>query len=242
MIKTEILSVRNPQWANEDGTAINCLVRTNTLNQEVPFTATPSDPEAHGRDIYARCLAGEFGTIAKFESKLAQQPLSQPVHSAEYKCLERFLLEANRENSRKSFRSVVIVWGSLLDNLLDEMLEAEAIRALAEGKAVSKPPRTLDTRINRAHNAGLIGQEEADRCHHIRRIRNAAAHEWTLSLATEDVLPSLRALHEVDHSQRLVFHEDLEFLIQQVYSSSCAMLVMKFLDRLPVGELRNCQR
>lgn len=232
MIKTEILSVRNPHWANEDGTAINCLVRTNTLHQEVPFTATPYDSEAHGREIFARCLAGEFGEIAPMEPKPPQQPLSQLELPAEYHRLERFLFEANRENTRKSFRSVVIVWGSLLDNLLDEMLEAEALRASAAGEAVGKPPRTLDARIKRALDAGLIDQEEADRCHHIRRIRNAAAHEWELSLATEDVLPSLRALHEVDHSQWLVFHEDQEFLLQQVYSASCAMLVMKFIDRL----------
>lgn len=235
MIKTEILSVRNPQWANEDGTAINCLVRTNTLHQEVPFTATPYDSEAHGREIFDRCLTREFGDIAPMESNPPKQPLSQLELPTEYHRLERFLLEANQENSRKSFRSVVIIWGSLLDNLLDEMLEAEALRASAAGEAVGKPPRTLNARIKQALEARLINQDEAGRCHHIRRIRNAAAHEWELSIATEDVLPSLRALHEADHSQSLVFHEDLEFLLQQVYSASCAMLVMEFIDRLPAG-------
>lgn len=233
MIKTEILSVRNPQWANEGGTAINCLVRTNTLHQEVPFTATPSNSEVHGREIFTRCLAGEFGEISPMEPKPFQQHLSQPEISAEYHRLERFLVEANRENSRKSVRGVVIVWGSLLDNILDEMLEAEAVRATVAGESVSKPPDTLGARIKLALKADLIDHGEADRCHHIRKIRNAAAHEWELTLATEDVLPSLRALYEVDHSQLLVFHEDLEFLIQLVYSASCAMLVVKFIDRLP---------
>lgn len=233
MVKTEILSVRKPQWANEDRTAINCLVRINTLYQEVPFTATPYDSEAHGREIFGRCLAREFGEIAPTESKPATQPLSQFEPPANYYRLERFLLEANRENSRQSFRSVVIVWGSIVDNLLDEMLEVEAVRASAAGEAVGKPPRTLNARINKAFSARLIDQEEANRCHHIRKIRNAAAHEWELSLVTEDVLPSLRALHEADHSKLLVFHEDLEFLLHQVYSGSCAMLVMKFIERLP---------
>lgn len=235
MIKTEILSVRYPQWANEDCTAINCLVRTNSLRQEVPFTATPYDSETHGRQIFDRCLAGEFGEIAPMESKPSKQPLLQSVQPGENYRLEKFLLEANRENSSQSFRSVVIVWGSLLDNLLDEMLGVEALRASAAGETVGKPPRTLNDRIKKALNASCIDQEEADRCHHIRKIRNAAAHDWELSLATEDVLPSLRALHEADHSKLLVFHEDLEFLLQQVYSSSCAMLVMKFIERLPSG-------
>lgn len=74
-------------------------------------------------------------------------------------------------------------------------------------------------RINRALREGLINQEDAERCHHIRQIRNAATHYWDLSLETKDVLTSLRALHEVDHSELLVFHEDLEFLLQQVYSA-----------------------
>lgn len=235
MIKTEILSVRNPQWANEDRTAINCLVRTNTLHQEVPFTATSYDSDAHGREIFDRCFAGEFGEIASMESKPATQPLLQSELPSNYHRLERFLLEANRENSRQSFRSVVIVWGSMLDNLVDELLEVEAARASAAGEAVDKPPRTFSARINKALSAHLIDQEEANRCHHIRKIRNAAAHEWELSLATEDVLPSLRALHEADHSKLLAFHEDLEFLLQQVYSSSCAMLVMKFIERLPAS-------
>ncbi|WP_111641689.1 DUF4145 domain-containing protein [Marinimicrobium alkaliphilum] len=232
MIKTKVLSVRNPQWADENHTAINCLVRTNTLHQEVPFTASSYDSESHGREIFVRCVAGEFGEIAPMEPKLSQQPPSQPEPSAIYHRLEKFLLEANRENSRSSFRSVVIVWGSLLDNVLDEMLEAEAFRASATGEVRGRPPRTLDARIKRALREGLIDQEDAERCHHIRRIRNAAAHEWDLSLESENVLPSLRALHEVDHSELLVFHEDLGFLLQQVYSASCGMLVMKFIDRL----------
>lgn len=235
MVKTEILSARNPQWANEDRTAINCLVRTNTLHQEVPFTATPNDSEAHGREIFSRCIAGEFGEIAPMEPQPSKQPLLQPDIPAKYHRVERFLLEANRENHRKSFRSVVIVWGSLLDNLLDEMLEVEALRASAAGETVVKPPSNLNARINQALDTKLIDLDEAGQCHHIRRIRNAAAHDWELTLETEDVLPSLRALHEAEHSKLLVFHEDLEFLLQQVYSSSCAMLAMKFIDRLPAG-------
>jgi len=202
----------------------------------VPFTATPYDTEAHGREIFARCLAGEFGEIAPMEPKLPQQLMPQSEFSAEYHRLERFILEANRENLRKSFRSVVIVWCSLLDNLLDEMLEAKVLRASGKGKPISKPPSSFGTRIERAYGEGLIDKEEQDRCKAIKLIRNAAAHEWELSLATKDVLLNLRVLYEADHSQQLVFHEDLEFLIQQVYSSSCAMLVMKFTDRLPACE------
>lgn len=30
----------------------------------IPFTANPNDEEEHGRDLYARAVAGEFGPIA----------------------------------------------------------------------------------------------------------------------------------------------------------------------------------
>ncbi len=233
MVKIEILSVRNPQWVNDDHSAINCLIKTNTLCREVSFTASPYDPEPHGREIFAKCVAGEYGVIASsMKSRVPQQPLPQLNIPAKYQRLETFLLEANKENSRKSFRSVVIVWGSMLDNLLDEMLEFEALRTVALGKNAEKPPKTFNARIEQALNVGLINRQEAEKCHYIRQIRNAVAHEWDLSLETKNLLPSLRALYEADHSALLVFHEDLDFLLQQVYSSSCAMLVMRFLDRL----------
>lgn len=231
MIKIEITSARNPKWANEDCTAIDCLVRTNTLHQEIPFTASPNDSEVHGRELFARCLAGEFGVIAPMDAAAKQQNLLATGLPTEYSRLQKFLNEVNLENGRKSFRSVVVLWGSYIDNLLDEILETNALRALAAGEPVGKPPATFDARIRRAFELGLIEQEDADRCHSIRLIRNAAAHEWELSLATENVLPSLRALYEADHSQLLVFHEDMEFLLQMVYASSCALLVMKLIDR-----------
>lgn len=231
MIKIEITSARSPKWANEDCTAIDCLVRTNTLHREIPFTASPNDPEVHGRELFARCLAGEFGVIAPMDAATKHQTLQQTGLPPGYSRLQQFLNEVNLENGRKSFRSVVVLWGSYLDNLLDEILEANALRALAAGEPVGKPPATLDARIKRALELGVIDQKDAEKCHSIRRIRNAAAHEWELSLATENILPSLRALYEADHSQLLVFHEDLEFLLQMVYATSCAMLVMKLIDR-----------
>lgn len=233
MVKIEILSVRNPQWANEDRTAIDCLVRTNTLQHEVPFTASIKDPEVHGREIFLKCLAGDFGVVEAMSPKHQQQLLSQTEPPTDDYYLESFLVVANKENRCGSLRSVVIVWGSLLDNLLDQILEAELSRsALTSGAVGKKPPQNLATRIKLALELGLIDRKEADRCNHIRKIRNAAAHEWELSISTKGVLESLRALYKADHSRMLIFHEELQFLVQQVYSASCAMLVMKLINLL----------
>lgn len=40
MIKLEIESIRNPRWSSEDHSSIDCLVKFNTLIDEVPFTAS----------------------------------------------------------------------------------------------------------------------------------------------------------------------------------------------------------
>lgn len=32
----------------------------------IPFTASADDPESHGRELYSKAIAGEFGTIAPY--------------------------------------------------------------------------------------------------------------------------------------------------------------------------------
>ena len=125
MIKFTVLSIRNPQWSSKDCSSIDCLIRSNTLIDEVPFTASKHDSELNGREIYEKCLSGEFGEIAPMESREAGLK-AHPELPREYQHLQRFLSAVNSENSKKSFRSVVIVWASMLDNLLDQMIENDA--------------------------------------------------------------------------------------------------------------------
>jgi hypothetical protein len=58
-----IVSITNPQWANAEHTAINVTARFSEINEDLPFTAIPNDTEAHGREIFTRTSAGEFGSI-----------------------------------------------------------------------------------------------------------------------------------------------------------------------------------
>ncbi|MCK9917859.1 hypothetical protein MXD81_52845 [Microbacteriaceae bacterium K1510] len=230
MIKIEILSARNPKWVGEDGRAINCLVKTNTLVEEVPFTASMDDVEPHGRELFARCVAGEFGEIAPVEPLKFTGSRSTYELDPEHQRLERFLFEVNQENARKSCRGVAIVWASILDNLLDELLELHAARLTTAGGQAGRPPNAFDARIRLANQMGLISEVQAEKYQHVRRIRNAAAHEWQFSLQGKGVLGGLRALYQADHSRVFVFHEDLDYLIRQIYSSSCAMLAMSLMS------------
>ncbi|ATI63784.1 tail fiber assembly protein [Edwardsiella tarda] len=51
----------------------------------VPFTALPSDVMDYGRDIYARCLNGDFGPILVAESTPTVVSSDEPANTAEQK-------------------------------------------------------------------------------------------------------------------------------------------------------------
>ncbi|EJW7609284.1 DUF4376 domain-containing protein [Salmonella enterica] len=45
---------------------INCLVHFESFDGFIPFTASPDDPEAHGRQLYADLKAGKYGPVTPF--------------------------------------------------------------------------------------------------------------------------------------------------------------------------------
>lgn len=54
-------------WADPNNTVIKCKVRFAHLNGAVVlFSAREDDVEAHGREIFARAVAGDFGPIGKY--------------------------------------------------------------------------------------------------------------------------------------------------------------------------------
>lgn len=60
------ITVKKPVYANEAKSAINCIVLFEGWAEPVPFTASADDVERHGLEIFARCQAGEFGTVGKY--------------------------------------------------------------------------------------------------------------------------------------------------------------------------------
>ena len=57
---------KNPVWANFEHTMINLTVKWDGINEEFPFTANPTDPEEHGRAIFAAAAAGLYGEVAEY--------------------------------------------------------------------------------------------------------------------------------------------------------------------------------
>ena len=71
-----LIDARNPQWMNAEHTLISVEAKWQHLESEgyLGFCANPEDVEAHGRDLYQRCVNGEFGTIAEYVAPVEEQP------------------------------------------------------------------------------------------------------------------------------------------------------------------------
>ena len=71
-----LIDAKNPQWFNAEHTLIEVDALWQHLESEgyFPFLANPNDVEAHGVDLYNRCVAGEFGEIAEYVA-----PVEEPV-------------------------------------------------------------------------------------------------------------------------------------------------------------------
>ena len=71
MAKRTIIEARNPAYINAEETIINLEVKfaevvDNGAPIFLPFTASLSDSEPHGRDLFLRAEAGEFGEITPY--------------------------------------------------------------------------------------------------------------------------------------------------------------------------------
>lgn len=71
-----LIDAQNPRWGNAEQTLIEVEAKWQHLESEgyLMFTANPNDVEEHGRDLYNRCINGEFGTIAEYVAPVEEQP------------------------------------------------------------------------------------------------------------------------------------------------------------------------
>lgn len=64
----KVLSARTPCWNDLAHTTLNLYVTFEESREslgEIIFTASPDDPELHGRELFDRAVALEFGDIAE---------------------------------------------------------------------------------------------------------------------------------------------------------------------------------
>ena len=93
----EAFSPRDAKYSSADNSTIDCIidVRLTAGNEEIteiPFTASPDDTEAYGRQLYADLVAGKFGKVAPYvEPELTKEEI---ITAAEAK-LSQLITEAD---------------------------------------------------------------------------------------------------------------------------------------------------
>src|ERR1035437_7230345 len=64
-----IISAHSPAWANAQHDCITLMVlfKEHQALGDLRFGAHPEDTEPHGRELFDRAVAGEFGPVVEFE-------------------------------------------------------------------------------------------------------------------------------------------------------------------------------
>lgn len=60
------MDARTPKYSRPDNSTIDLEI-DHPVYGWIPFTASPDDVEAHGRELFARAEAGDFGDVAAYE-------------------------------------------------------------------------------------------------------------------------------------------------------------------------------
>jgi len=106
----EIVRARNPRWVDANHNMIDLEVDFAPLDEEwLPYTCSPTDVVAHSRELYQRCLNGEFGPIDN-EIVRPEEDLWAPV------TVERI------EVSNEALVQILLEKGVLTDDEVDAIL------------------------------------------------------------------------------------------------------------------------
>ncbi len=75
--------VRNPVFSSADGRMIVCRVQFEHLPGWTPFSASADDAEAHGREIHAAAVRGDYGAVGPYVAPVltAQQKLEAELRA-----------------------------------------------------------------------------------------------------------------------------------------------------------------
>ena len=112
----EIARARNPRWVDENHNMIDLEVDLVPIDEEwLPYTCSPTDVVAHSRELYRRCIAGDFGQIAD-EIPRTDEDMWAPVHED--------LIEVSNEALVQILLEKGVLTDDEVDNILVEKREA----------------------------------------------------------------------------------------------------------------------
>jgi len=76
----KLVSARDPKWTSPEKVSIDVIARFEGVDEDFPFTATPWDEMEHGKDIFERAKAGEFGSVQDWQDVPYEEKIQQARH------------------------------------------------------------------------------------------------------------------------------------------------------------------
>lgn len=78
----KIISVHSAVWADQANTAVILAISTEDFGL-IQFSASPTDVEAYGRELFAQAVAGDFGPIAEYLPPVVPAVIPQEISKAQ---------------------------------------------------------------------------------------------------------------------------------------------------------------
>jgi hypothetical protein len=130
-----LISAANPRYLNAEGTAITLDCEFSHLPGEIhPFCAMPIDVEAHGREVYARAVAGEFGQITPYVAPPPVIPKVVTMRQAKLALLQQGLLASVNSVIEQAGEAEKIEWQYATEVKRDNSL----VQAIASQLSITK--------------------------------------------------------------------------------------------------------
>ena len=76
------------KYINAENTLISMSVQFSEFNEILTFIASNTDTEQHGRELFTRAVAGEFGPIAAYVAPIVTTPPTQPDIASQIAAIE----------------------------------------------------------------------------------------------------------------------------------------------------------
>lgn len=180
-----------PRWSAADHSTIDLDIEYEHIGKPSSTTASPFDTEAHGRQLFQRALAGEFGEIAPYEPPPQAPNIGWPAgaraaweaYQASPEGQQRYkeMVAHNEEIASGSSRGIVAHAEMILSTRLGAILVKGGV-SQADVDSLS-----FNNRISKSAALGLISIKERDALNKVREIRNEVAHGSDGHFYTEKV-------------------------------------------------------
>lgn len=240
-----ITHVYNPRWNNLEKTSLDCMVRNTDFTKDLPYTALDDGTNEEHARIFRDCVAGRYGEIADPDPSRIKQRTASPsaefVLPSKWPEILEFIREVNIENYNNSPRAIVLIWGSMLQEILKTVIlyalkqqERETATFKVGKNGCAKPfhKLTFEELIRGAENEGYIDKAVSSHMTIIRDVRNVCAHQWKLTEENPEVAEACKDLFILREAYFPEYtRSDWHSLIKLVFTQASCMIALYLANR-----------